>query len=193
MVKFLFLSLIGLWTLNAFSHTKFRDPVISQKDEIDAMFGPFKTRLKQIKISSQIVQSNPENINQQIKSEIFLRDITVAVGSVEISNTMVPGLKSKCRNILIDLRGHPELYVKLLVNTEFKSPTNIELNIEDIQLHLATDYIAENSVGVCTGLFNLRDPLLERILNHALKKGMTGFNILGNIIVDHLDNKKISP
>ncbi|MFK7827761.1 MAG: hypothetical protein AB8G05_26680 [Oligoflexales bacterium] len=192
MNKLLFIFLISLLASVAFSNTENRKPILTQKEKLEARFGPFKISLEQVKISSQIEQNNPDGLQNFIKSEIFLNEIMVTIGQAEIVNTMVPGIKTTCQNIKIDLRGHRDLFIKLQVNAEFKTPTQIELNIEDIKLNLAKDYVAKNSVGVCRGLFNLRDPILERLLNHSLKKGMGGFNILGNIILENFHQNTAS-
>ena len=187
MQKYLIVYLIALWTNIAYSAPKGREPIMTQKERIVGVFGPLTASLEDIKVSAQIEQSNPEGGQKQIKSEIFLRDIMLTVGKVDVNNALLPGITTTCRDINIDLRGHPELYIKLMVNTIFKTPTKIELNIVDIKLNLAKDYIASNSIGVCTGLFNLRDPVLERILRYSLRNGMAGFNFLGNTILDRLD------
>lgn len=170
-----------------FSKPENRKPMVTKKERIETMLGPIKASLEQVRVSSQLEQNNPVGEQNRIKAEIFLKELMVSIGKIELVNTMLPGLRSTCRDINIDLRGHDDLFIRLLVNTEFKTPTQIELNIEDIELNLATDYIAKNSIGECRGLFNLRDPILEKLLNHALKKGMGGINFLGNIFLDNLD------
>ena len=177
--------LIALCAKISYSEVADRRPLVTNKEKVEANFGPFKASLQQVKLSSQIEQKNPVGLQNNIRSEVFLKEIMVNVGKAEIVHTMFPGLKTTCSDINLDLRGHNDLFIKLLVNAKFKTPTQIELNVEDIKLNLAKDYVSKNSVGVCRGLFNLRDPILERLLNHTLKKGMIGFNILGNIFLEN--------